>query len=206
MSSITTVFCWAGGVLLPAIPDLAIQLIQNEDANPVDFWQRKSIRDLAEDLFLGKLNGPSFCQRLIKETGALMSPEDLEAAHLDKAVPQIGVLEVLAELQSRYEIRLISDYPLAWFERLADRFTAFPFIHTEQVIFTNELGLTHLVPDIFPLLPQAAHQHLKSCMLVDRDSRRAVEAVRYGLSAAILIDPFRFRREFILRKMLLASR
>lgn len=205
MGTIKTVFCWTGGVILPAIPDITIQLLQSKHNHNVDFWLRKSIRELAEELFIGKLDGRSYCRAVIEKAGGSSSAEDLEAAHLREATLKESILAVLAELPSIYQIWLISDYPPDWFRPISAQLTPFPFVHAERVIFTKELGLTNLVPDIIPQLTRSARQPMEACMVVDGDPRRAVEAVKHGLSSAILIDSFRLRREFGLRKMLSAS-
>lgn len=199
MSTVSTIFCWLGGVILPTIPDMAIRSLQDQK---LDFWTRTTIRDLAQDLILGKLDGLSYCKRVIEMTGAGITAEDLEEIILRSAPLHTPTLEVVAELPATCQIWLISDYPPNWFSQISARFSAYPFVQEHRLIFTADCQLPRLVPDVFYTLVQKAGQAMDACMMVDGDSARAVEAVKHGLSSEIFINAPRLRLELTLRKML----
>jgi hypothetical protein len=202
MEDLTTIFCWTGGVISPTVPDVTLQWIAERKGQKVDFWTRKAIRESAEDLYVGELAGRPFCQMVKEITGISIDAEDIEAAVLKGLRIRKHVVEVLALLPPIYKIWLISDYPPEWFEIISVQLTPYPFINKERPIFTAEFKLARLVPNIYPLLIRRADQELGSCMLLDGDSFRAVESVKFGLSATIFVDESRLRREFALRKIL----
>jgi len=191
---------------LPAIPRLAVEVLEDKYPQRIDFRTRTIFWRLAEELYLGKIDGRSFCRGVVEAAGIRVTPERLEGKLLSAALPHIPALEVLAQLPSDYRIWLVSDYPREWFGGLSSKLERYPFFSPERLIFTADYRLEKLVPEIFPLLVRDAGQPRESCVLIDGDSARAVEAVKCGLPAELYVDAFRLRRSFLLRKMLPEAR
>jgi len=202
MGTIRTIFCWLGGVILPAIPELAIHGCQDRSGMSLDYWTRIAIRDLAQELTLGRLDGDTYCERVIQMTGADLPAKELVDAIVGSAILDPSPLEVLAEVGMDREFWLIADYPRNWYTSISAQFTPYTFLQPERSMFTADLGLSQLIPDIFPAVVQKAAVDMKTSLLVDGDTVHAVEAVKHGLQAEIYTSAPRLRRYFTLRKML----
>jgi hypothetical protein len=204
MNGIHTIFVgWVGSSCQYPGHHRPIPAIRTEPN--LDFWKRSNFQDISQDLILGRLDGLSFCERIVIESETSLKAEDLEDAILRLAVPRRPVMEVLAELSSTYPIWLVSDYPPDWYASISKEFDPYPFIDENRLIFTAACQLNRLIPDLYYLLVQKVNQEMNACMMVTGTSSHSVEAVKHGLTTEIFIDAFRLRRSFVLRKMLPGS-
>ena len=199
MRSINAVFFWFGGVIVPAVPDITIALLQERTGLKLDFWTRIAIRDLAQDLTLGRLDGLTYSKRAIDATGANILAKDFEVAILRSATLNTSALDVLAELPASCRIWLVSDYPPSWLAQISRRLAGHSFLDMDRTIFSANYQLHRLVPYIYYLLVQETREEMYHCMMVDADTVRSVEAVKHGLSSEIFTDAPRLRRAFVLR-------
>lgn len=202
MSKIQTIFFWLGGVITETIPQAVARGLCRQPIEKVNIQARLHLRELVEDLYLGRMTGLSFCERAIEASGISFAAEELEAMIKDTAPLRASVLEVIKELPDTYQLWLISDYPPDWYGAIADRFGLAAHFAEDRSIFTSGCRLTQIVPDIFYYIVRQANQPMEACLMIDGISARAVEAVKHGLPSAIFVDARRLKVDFILRRML----
>lgn len=128
--------------------------------------------------------------------------DELQVRLCRNAMVTPSVLETLDKLPVKYERWLIVDFPRDWFNAIQQRLGLGEFFSLDRTLFTSELGLTHLVPEIFSQTTSRSGYPRNEIILVDGDTPRAVQAVREGYSATIFIDARRLKRDFVLRKLI----
>lgn len=202
MAKIQTIFFWLGGVITQTIPEVVARGLYCHPIEKVNIQARLHLRELVEDLYLGRMTGLSFCERAIEASGISFAAEELEAMIKDTVPLRASVLEVIKELPDTYQLWLISDYPPDWYGAIAERFGLSAYFPEDRLIFTSGCGLPRIVPNIFYYLVRQADQPMEACLMIDGRSARAVEAVKHGLPSAIFVDARRLKLDFILRRML----
>jgi len=202
MKKIHAVFVWLGGVITETVSEAASRQLYAQPAEKITIETRLQLRELAQELALGRLTGPSFCRQAIEATRSTLSAEDLAAGIQENVTARSSVLEMIKELPETYQRWLISDYPPKWFGSIAERLGLFSWFDENRLIITAAARLSRITPDIFYYLAHQTGQPLTACLMIDGVSARAVEAVKHGLDTAIFVDARRLRREFVLRRML----
>lgn len=202
MTRSKTVFFWLGGVITQTVPEAVVGVLFDQPIEKVGIKLRVQLRQIAEDLYLGRSNAKVFCQQAIEVAGVALLPAQLEARLKANARLRDSVLEVISSLPDTYDIWLVSDYPPEWYESIQAWTALSTLFDKERVVFTSRCCLPRMVPDIFYYLVRQAGRSMDTCLIVDGMPARAVQAVRHGLSSAIFVDAEPLRREFILRRML----
>ena len=104
-----------------------------------------------------------------------------------------------------YDLWLISDYPPEFQDIIFDKNNFEDYFSSEKTIRCSELQSARVKPDIYYFAVNKSGYPMSNCLLVDSNTPRAVESVRIGFSSIIYIDLQRFRRELVLREMLIKS-
>ena len=202
MGSISTVFCWVGGVITPSLSETLIHVLQSDTGVTVDFGRRALIQKLTQDFVLGKIDFRFFCEQIDEIVQGSFTVNALESAILESIEVRLPVVEVLCDLPTTYQVWLISDYPPEWFTLISKEIHQFPLVHPDRLIFIRDSSLLRLIPDVFYYVVRKANKDISDCMLISADSKQTVEAIRHGFSSEVFVDARRLRKEFNLRKML----
>jgi hypothetical protein len=201
MRRIGAVFFWFGGVLTTSIPDLMARQLFALPIEKVDMATRLRMRQLEADLSVGRITAQQFCQSLIHENGVSLAAEGLEARVKQTIHLRSDVLAEVEALPSDVERWIICDYPRDWYEAAVNGSRLSANIAADRVVFTAECRLTRLIPDMFYKIVHCAGHSMDTCLMIDAVTPRSVEAIKHGLHAAIYVDAWRLKREFILRRM-----
>lgn len=199
MAMIDTIFFWLGGVLVETVPDVTLRALESTSNAQASFERRLRIRELAQDLALGHLNGKGYCQEVIKSNQLTIGTAELESRILEQVSLRTTVLEVIKEVAERYQTWLISEYPREWLMALNAHLDPGLHLQQERLIDTADARLTRLVPDIFYALVRHVDRPMERCLIIDGDSPRAVQAVKLGFNATIYVDAKRLQRDFEMR-------
>ncbi len=201
MPKIDAVFFWLGGVITEAIPDAVARLVYEKPLAKVPIDDRLRLRELVGQLYVGQISAQAFCQDVIEQSKKRLNAALLESRIATTVQPRVDVLEVVDALEN-YECWLLSDYPGEWTQAIVKRLDLSQHFSERHILITANGGLKQLVPDVFNLMAEKAGKPLQSCLMIDADSARAVQAVRYGLQSTIHVDARRTRRDFVMRRML----
>lgn len=198
LPKIQAVAFWLEGVLAPSLADLCAEVFFGRPIASVDVFVRLELRAAGEQLALGQIDAAGFCARAVEICASPMTPDECEAALRKALQPREDALAVVHDLPASVARWVLCGLPREWVDAAA----LAPQIAPERWLFTCEMHLPHMTPDVFAAWTTAARLPMGACLMVDADTPRAVEAVRRGLHAAIYVDAKRLRREFVLRRML----
>jgi hypothetical protein len=199
MKIYSDIFFWLGGVLTETIPELTRSALFPEADGHEAVRMQQKIRDLIMNLSLGKITSREFCERAIARCESSIPVSNLDRLIVDTASLKQPVADMVVEIPEAYERWLIVDFPIDWFRELANRLkidSLFPFNRT---IFTVELEIQRMVPEVFYHLPSRAGRAMDDCIVIDPVSARAVEAMKHGLAAIIFVYPERLKHELAMQ-------
>jgi hypothetical protein len=199
------VFFWLGGVLLPMLPELTMNQLTPELRGHGFVHTRQQLRALAEEAALGKIKGIDYCAGALEVCQSEMDASALEDRLIAAASLRQPLAQMIGEIPSRYECWLVVDYPLEWYQALADREQLESLFPAGRQIFTSQLGLLSMVPDAFYRLPQAAKRPMQDCIIIDGNTGRAVQSVRNGLASIYYVYLQRLKLELALQEILPTS-
>lgn len=197
-----TVFFWLGGALTPTLPELTMAELTPKLRGHGFVHTRQQLQALAEAAALGKIDGAAYCAGALKVCESEMAASTLEQKLIAAAAPCQPLAEMIGTIPSRYECWLVMDYPLEWYQALADRGQIESLFPAGRQISTAQLGLLSMVPDIFYRLPQEAGRAMHDCIIIDGDAGRAVHSVRNGLASIFYVYLQRLKLELALQEIL----
>ncbi|MBL8153797.1 MAG: hypothetical protein JNM70_06400 [Anaerolineae bacterium] len=201
LPKIDAVAFWLEGVLAPSLADLCAVICFAKPIASVDIQPRLGLRAAIEQLALGHLQPLDFCQQVVEISGVALTAPALEAALLERLRLRDDVSPILADLPAPVARWLVTGLPRRWIEATVSQ-PLQKLIPPDRWLFTAEIGLPRLIPDLFAAWIDRAGLPMSACMIVDAITPNAVEAIRHGLHSAIYVDARRLRREFVLRRML----
>ena len=199
MNYYSDIFFWLGGVLTESLPELNKAALFPEAGGHEAVRKQQLIRDLIEDLSLGKISPQEYSKQAIARCGAGMKSSNLEQLVLDLATLRQPVADIVERIPEAYERWLIIDYPVNWFKELADRLKLYSLFPENRTIFTAKFKIQRMVPEVFYFLPSNAGRAMKDCIVIDPISARAVEAMKHGLATIIYVYPERLKHEFAMQ-------
>jgi hypothetical protein len=199
MNCYSDIFFWLSGVLTESLPELNKAALFPEAGGHEAVRKQQLIRDLIEDLSLGKISSQEYCEQAIARCAAGMTSSNLEQLMLDLATLRQPVAEIVERIPEAHTRWLIVDFPVNWFKELADRLKIYSLFPENQIVFTAMFQMQRMVPDIFYFLPSKAGRAMKDCIVIDPISARAVEAMKHGLATIIYVYPERLKHEFAMQ-------
>lgn len=197
-----TLLIWFGGVVTESISEVTIASLTSDQSVSEFVRQRSEIKQLAEELSLGLKSTHSYCESVVHLTNSSLDVSALEQLILSRASLNKSVMNLFNSVPDKFEKWLVADYPESWFQVLTSRMGLSEQFPTDRTIFTSQGGLKTMVPEVFDYITSASGHSLDECVLIDSVSSRAVQAVRYGLSAIIYVYPERLEHELALRGIL----
>lgn len=195
------VFFWFGGVLTETVSELtAGELIPDAKGHQA-LKNRQRIRELAEELSLGRIAASKYCEQTIALCEASLGPSELNRGIIESASLRQPIVELIERMPASYERWLIIDCPVDWYQALSERWKIRSLFSEEWTVVTSELKLSRMVPEIFYHLPAIAGRSMDECITVDACSARAVQSMEHGLASIIYVYPERLRLELALQGM-----
>jgi len=202
MPPFNTLLFWLGGVLTESIAELTIGALKPGFGPNERLQWKPAIDPLAVDLILGLIEPGDYCKSVIWACSGKIAREELEARILVRARVRTDVLSVIRRIPAGYEKWLISDFPPPWFAELSDRALIAEIFSPDRMVYTSQLGIKRLNPDIYSSVPAAAKHKMNECIMVDGGSRRAVEGIKRGLVSIIYVYPAQLAHELALQKII----
>lgn len=193
------VFFWMTGVITPNLLTLATRALANLGKPEANLLALPGWSWLVQGLACGQVDGPAFCTAICQQCGLVIPAGELERQILAQLTPGSKVLETINLLPEAYERWLVVDLPRAWLDAAAGRVGLEPSFQAGRQVVLPESGLAETMPAALDYLAGKAHIPLAEGLLIDASNRRAVQALRHGMQAAIFLDARRLEREFILR-------
>ena len=201
MKIYSDIFFWQGGVLTELLPELNKAALFPEADGHEAVKKQQQIRDLIEDLSLGKTTSREYCERAIAQCESSITASNLNRLIIDTASLIQPVADMVVEIPEAYERWLIVDFPIDWFSELANCLKIDSLFPHNRTIFTAELKIQRMVPEVFYHLPSIAGRAMDDCIVIDPVSARAVEAMKHGLAAIIFVYPERLKHELAMQEI-----
>ncbi len=202
MKIFSDIFFWFGGLLTETLPELteAILFPGVKDRDAVTVQQQ--MRELDYVRALGKITSRDYCEQTIALGDMELIFSDLERKIIDLASCRQPIVDIISTIHEEYRCWLIVDYPSDWFRELSTHWNIHSLISKDRLIFSSELNLSRMVPEIFYHLPHQAGRGMDDCIVIDPDTSRAVESMRHGLVSIIYAYPERLKHELALQGIL----
>jgi hypothetical protein len=188
-------------VLVPSLPELTMAELTPGLKGHAFVHTRQQLRALAEEVALGTLSATSYCKGALAVCQAKRSVAALEPKLIAAASLHQPLAKMISEIPNSYQRWLVVDYPQAWYETLADRAQIDALFAADHLIFTSQLEMLRLVPDVFYRLPQKAARPMQDCIIVDADAGRAVESFKHGLASIFYVYLDRLKMELALQEI-----
>lgn len=202
MVTYKAIFFWLGGVLTDPIEEVTLDALAPKAVLKVSHATKLKLRQLAEQLSLGRISPSDYCQRALQMSKLKLDAGELEGRIIEKVALRPPVMDLLAAIPPTYERWLLSQYPMQWFSTFSRRMALSDHFPHERTMYISEIGLERIVPDLFSALPKIADCTVNECLMIDGMSARAVAAVRHGLASIIYIYPERLKHELALQGIL----
>jgi hypothetical protein len=192
---------WLGGVLCESLADLTMGQLPPQTDTHHHLAIRAAVRELAEELALGRLSPAEYCRRALALGESALAPAALEERIVELASLRRPVVELIEQIPATVERWLVVDFPGDWWPPLSARWQIQGLFPAQRAIRTADLKLHRMVPDIFYHLPPRAGRSLDECITIDANSARAVESMKHGLASIIYVYPERLMLELALQGM-----
>jgi FMN phosphatase YigB (HAD superfamily) len=202
MGEIHGIFFWLTGVYTQPFQTLIAQALIQTKRMAVNPLALPNFAVQVEGLATGKIDGLAFCRELNGSAGIKGDPAALREQILDGITPNPGVVEATRLLPEHIQRWLVVDLPIDWFEKIAGQLELLTCFVPEQIIFLPTSKLQRLIPDAFYHLAYRAQLPMQECLLIDASARRAVQALKHGLSTEIFVDTRRLERTFVMREFI----
>ena len=199
------IYFWLSGTIAPSVPGLLRQALAELGKPDENLLGHPGFASLCEALALGRASPRSFCGTIAEMVGLTIKAELLEGKILKHIEADTRALKTIDRLPEVYERWLVVDYPPAWFEAAAERMGVRRFFQSDRIIKLAECGLEQLMPDAVDYLARKPGIPPAERLLIDVSHRRAIQALRSGMHAAIYVDPRRLEREFTMRYLIPGS-
>ena len=202
MGEIRGMFFWLSGVCTQPLLTLLAQALSQGNGHPVNPLALPDYDAQVEGLITGKIDGLAFCRELNESAEIKGDPAGLRDQILDGITPNPGVVEATRLLPEHIQRWLVVDLPIDWFEKIAGQLELLSCFVPERIIFLPTSKLQRLIPDAFYHLAYRAQLPMQECLLIDASARRAVQALKHGLSTEIFVDTRRLERTFVMREFI----
>lgn len=189
----------AGGVIVPRLTELALAILFPCGEPSAEIMMQAT--SLERKVVQGMLTPDAYCQRLSEVCGMARQATVLSEAICERLTPQACMLSLLAELALRLDLRLVCDYPRAWWEPVSARHGLDRFFANESIYYTDEVGDRADYAAFLQALVADGAIRPGRTLWVDYHSPRTSAAIRTGIDAAIFVDIPRLRRDLGLWKI-----
>lgn len=186
------------GVVTQTFEQAAIETLFTSSAQ-AEAANRLVVHNWAIEMQSGRMTFTTFCSRVASLTGMNMPPEQAYqsvSGSLKLASPMIVILR---EISEQYDLWLFCEGDRLGILPSLQRLDLGRFFQPEHWLFTPELGFRAQMPELIPELLSASKANLDELLWVDDRSMVTSAATRAGLNAITYVDPFRFRRNLLLR-------
>ena len=193
---------WLGGVLTESLSDLTLSVLTPGASGAERLAWKQTLDPFLVQLTLGEIDSSTFWREAGPACASGISSGEAHVEITALARPRREVLEIIGKVPERYQVWLVSDFPVDWVGKMAAGGRLAEHFPPDRIIFTASLGLNQLQPDIFQALPRAANLEMRECLVIDGVSSRAVAGIKLGLNSIIYVYPERLAHELTLQKII----
>lgn len=201
MTDTQAMIFWLSGVFTPSNTDVLFNAVLKNDHSSKDLSALIGFQELYDQLSLGLINDLEYCQTISDETHLIIKPQAIIDGILASLTSNEQVYELLNLLPKNFQFWLIVDYPESWYEKISESLDVHQTFPIERTVMLPKYGLSNISPQLFQFLPGHIGLPMDSCLLIDGNSKRVINAINYGLPSLIYVDAPRLLREFKLRKL-----
>lgn len=199
MKSYPVILFWFGGVFTDSLAELTRAELAPGTTGSAAVSIRKQLRSLSNQLALGCITSQEYCQQAGAACNSDLADGELARRIVASARLNQPLADLVQKVAASHQCWLVVDYPVRWFHELAARWELLSKFPENQILFTVDLKLLRMTPEIFYLLPQKVNQPMAECLVIDPVSARAVEAMHHGLATIIYVYPARLKHELALQ-------
>jgi hypothetical protein len=163
---------------------------------------RLAIHKKAVEMQSGSLTLKEFCRWAAMVAGLDLSAEDAYQTVSFSLKTDHSMNIILRELMGNFNLWLFCEVDRKGLLPSLKRLDLNRYFPPNHQLFTPELGVSVQMPDLIPAVLSASKANLDELLWVDDRSMVTSAAIRAGLNAVAYVDPFRFRRNLILRRMI----
>jgi hypothetical protein len=201
MPPVHHIFFRLAGVVTQTFEQAALEALFSAAARE-DAEKRLTLHDWVIEMQFGRLTLADYsaqAARLAQCGLSAVQAYEAVSACLKTSVP---MSDLLNEITRQFDLWLVCE---------ADRLRMLPalqrlglslFFQPDRWIFSPELGKQAQIPQIIPELLSISMAGLGELLWVDNRSMVDSAAIRAGLNAVAYVDPYRFRRNLVLRGMI----
>ena len=197
MSEIATIYLCFEGILVPRLSDMVLDYVSAQGVRTQPGFQ-KSLVGQDRKLFVGQITFEAY----MDETSRLLDREITSQAVLDwiTCTPYWDheAAELIMELvgKKNYLVCGISRTLLnIWGQNLKP-------LPMDKIICSDELHLENYFDSILDEVVRENSESLDTVLWIDPHPFRTSRMIRKGGNALIYVDPYRTRREFVMRRVL----
>ncbi len=201
MKHYDAVLFWLGGVLVPTLPEQTMGLLSPALSGHDFVHRRQLLRVRAEDVALGKSSPAAYCEAALDICQNSRDIAALERELIASTLLHQPLATMLSEIPAPYECWLVVDYPRTWYQQLPDREQIESLFPGHRIIFTEQLELLSMTPDLFYRLPQKVARAMQECIIIDADANRAVQSCKHGLASIFYVYLQRLKLELALQEI-----
>ena len=200
MGQITHVAFMVGGVLVPRMMDVTLELLHS--GSEVDRHTKLAIHFLEKDLSLGRITPEEYCRQVIARTDSTDEP-----SYMMRAIPEHtrlvpGMKALIGELAEKCMTCLVSDYPRRWLKGIREDTGLSSLLTDDRTMILAEADTPGTYPELFQIIMQRFEIRPGRALWIDHSSPRTSWAIRQGIDAIVFVDEGRLRRELKMRNLM----
>jgi len=200
LGQITHVAFMVGGVLVPRMMDVTLELLHS--SSEVDRHTKFDIHFLERDLSLGRITPEEYCRQAIKCTDSTDEPSYMMHAIPEQIRLVPGMKALVDELAEKCMTCLVSDYPRLWLKRIWENTGLSSLLTDDRTLILAEANIPDTYPELFQIVMHTFETRPGSALWIDYSSPRTSWAIRQGIDAIVFVDEGRLRRELEMRTLL----
>ena len=201
MKSYRAILFWFGGVFTGSLAERTRAELAPGATGSAAVSVRKQLRSLSEQLALGRITPQDYCQGAVLACHSDLAATEVARRITASAEINAPVTGMVGKIAASHDCWLVVDYPASWYRELAERWKLASIFPENRILYSSDLKLLRMTPEIFYLLPQQVNQPMADCLVIDPDSARAVQAMRHGLATIIYVYPARLMHELALQEI-----
>ena len=149
---------------------------------------------LLQAFFCGQVSEDEFVAQMLASTGAEVDPGQVKALVRENFRHRVpGMDSVLAELQGRYRLVLLSDHAAEWVVEIR---RIHPFLSQfDPQFYSFQLGSTKRQPVTFERVLVALGQPAETCLFIDDNPHNITIAKRAGILGIVFRDAAQLQSE-----------
>jgi hypothetical protein len=189
------------GVVTQTLYDVVLGEAE-ERSRPLDPAERLALRELGAQVRAGRIDWAAYCSRTAALTEYSRDGGSLSDLILGRLCVGPGVSQFLAEVSVRFTPWLFCEVPEEVLAPTILRLRLDRFFEKDRWLFSSAACNAERVGSLTERLQRITGASLGELLWIDDRAAVAAAVLRAGLNAVAYVDPFRLRRNLVLRGLL----